>query len=66
MEDLIVSLFQKYPVLGTVLAGVLAAHALAVFIVNLTPTPKDDRVVRKVYKVIEWVAGIVTTKSKED
>lgn len=66
MEELIVDLFSRYPVLSTVLAGLVAAHALALFIVNLTPTPKDDKIVRKVYKVVEWVAGIVSTKSKED
>lgn len=65
MEELIVELFDKYPTLSTVLAGVLAAHSLAVFIVNLTPTPKDDRIVRRVYRVVEWVAGIVSEKSKE-
>lgn len=47
------------------LVGVLlAAHALALTIVNLTPTPKDDEVLAKVYSVIEWVAGIVTPKAK--
>lgn len=64
MEELVVSLFDKYPVLSTVLAGVLAAHALALFIVNLTPTPKDDTFVARAYKVVEWVAGI-TRRAKE-
>lgn len=66
MDELIIELFANWPVLSTVLAGLLAAHALALFIVNLTPTPKDDAVVRRVYKIVEWVAGIVTKKSKED
>jgi hypothetical protein len=65
MDDLIISLFDQYPVLMTVLGGLLAAHALAIFIVNLTPTPKDDEYVAKAYKVIEWVAGVVSKKSKE-
>lgn len=64
MEELVVQLFEQYPTLSTVLAGLLAAHALAQFVVNLTPTPKDDRIVRKVYKVVEWVAG-VTDRAKE-
>ena len=64
MDELIIDLFTKYPVLGTVLAGVIAAHALALFIVNLTPTPKDNQVVTRVYKVVEWLAG-VTSKAKE-
>lgn len=66
MADLIRQLFENYPVLSTVLSGVLAAHGLAIFIVNLTPTPRDDQWVRRVYKVVEKVAGIVSKKSKED
>lgn len=41
-----------------------AAHALAVGVVNLTPTPKDDNAVAKVYRVVEVVAGLVTSKAK--
>lgn len=41
-----------------------AAHALALAVVNLTPTPKDDAVLAKVYKVIELFAGI-TAKAKQ-
>jgi hypothetical protein len=48
-----------------IVAVLLAAHALAVAVVNLTPTPKDDEIVGKVYKVIEFVAGIFTRKAKE-
>jgi len=40
------------------LAVVFALHALAVAVVNLTPTPKDDAVVAKAYRVIEFLAGI--------
>ena len=65
MSQFVTSLFDKYPVLATVLTGLLAAHTLALFIVNLTPTPKDDAVVAKAYKVLEWLAGFVTTKSKD-
>jgi len=64
MEELIVSLFDKYPVASTVLAGLMAAHTLAVFIPSLTNTPKDDNWVRRVYRVIEWIAG-VTNKTKQ-
>lgn len=49
----------------------LAAHALAVAIVNLTPTPKDDealdnfsRTVVKVYRAIEILAGVITPHVK--
>lgn len=65
MDELIVSFVQKYPVVSTVVAGLLAAHALAVFVVNLTPTPADDRIVGKVYKFIEYIAGVISGKAKE-
>lgn len=44
---------------------IVAAHALAVAIVNLTPTPKDNAVLGKVYKGIEVVAGIITSTAKQ-
>ncbi len=48
-----------------ILAAIAAAHVLAVAIVNLTPTPKDDEVVAKVYSAVEFVAGIFTAKAKQ-
>ena len=42
-----------------------AIHALALAIVNLTPTPKDDEVVSKFYRIIEVLAGIVTRLAKK-
>ncbi|MHA5540351.1 hypothetical protein ACVSNP_23530 [Pseudomonas aeruginosa] len=47
-----------------VLGVIVASHALALAIVNLTPTPKDDEIVGKVYKVIEALAGVLTRKAK--
>lgn len=44
---------------------VAALHGLAVAIVNLTPTPKDDEVLAKVYRGIEVVAGIFTARAKQ-
>lgn len=41
------------------------AHALALAIVNLTPTPKDNTALSKAYKVVEVVAGVVTASAKE-
>jgi len=38
--------------------ALVAAHALAVIIVNLTPTPKDNAFVASAYKLIEWLAGV--------
>jgi hypothetical protein len=46
-------------------AALLAAHGLALAIVNLTPTPKDNEILAKVYKGIEWAAGFFTKKSKD-
>lgn len=50
---------------GGVLTALAAAHALAVAIVNLTPTPKDDEILAKVYRVVEIVAGLFTSKAKQ-
>lgn len=52
-------------------ALVVALHGAALVIVNLTPTPKDDealgnarRLVVKVYRAIEILAGIVGPLAK--
>lgn len=49
----------------------VAIHGLALVIVNMTPTPKDNelldgysRVVVKAYRAIEVLAGIVTPRVK--
>lgn len=49
-----------------VLSVLLSAHALAIAIVNLTPTPKDDQIVGQVYNWIETLAGIVTPLAKDE
>jgi hypothetical protein len=43
----------------------LAIHALALLIVNLTPTQKDNQAVAKYYRVVEILAGIVTRLAKQ-
>lgn len=48
-----------------IMAVILAAHGLALAIVNLTPTPKDNDALSKVYRVVEWMGGIVTSKAKQ-
>jgi hypothetical protein len=53
------------PYLTEILTVVVAAHALAIAVVNLTPTPKDNEAVEFVYKIIEYIAGIFTPKAKE-
>lgn len=42
----------------------LAIHAAASVIVALTPTPADDKIVGKIYKVIETIA-LVVGKAKQ-
>lgn len=47
------------------LTVLFAIHALALTIVNLTPTPKDDAAVAKFYRVLEILAGIITRLAKK-
>lgn len=42
-----------------------ALHALAVVIVNLTPTQRDNEAVAKYYRIIEILAGIITRLAKQ-
>jgi hypothetical protein len=44
---------------------IAAVHVLAVLIVNLTPTPKDNEFLRKWYPWIERLAGILTDLAKQ-
>jgi len=44
---------------GEIFNGLAALHAAAVIIVNMTPTPKDDAIVARLYRVIEVLAGIL-------
>lgn len=48
-----------------IISALFAIHAAALAIVNLTPTPKDNEVVNKYYRVIEVLAGVVTKVSKQ-
>lgn len=50
----------------------VAIHGAALVIVNITPTPKDNkyldsvsRVLVKVYRAVEILAGIVSRKAKQ-
>ena len=50
----------------------VAIHGLALVVVNLTPTPKDNealdsisRVAVKLYRAVEILAGIVSRKAKQ-
>lgn len=57
--------------LADYVALAVAIHGVALVIVNMTPTPKDNealdsytRLLVKLYRVIEVVAGIVSPKVK--
>lgn len=56
---------NNIPHIAEVLTLVLAAKGLAMAIVNLTPTPQDDGVVKTVYGYIEMAAGIITKRAKQ-
>jgi hypothetical protein len=50
----------------------VAIHGLALVIVNLTPTPKDNealhgatKVVIKLYRAIEILAGLLSKRAKQ-
>jgi hypothetical protein len=47
-----------------IIAALFAIHAAALAIVNLTPTPEDDKAVAKFYRVIEIFAGIFSKLAK--
>lgn len=49
----------------SIFAVLFALHAFALVIVNLTPTPADNLVLAKVYKVVEFLAGFFTKKAKQ-
>lgn len=50
----------------TDIVGVLAGvHVLALAIVNVTPSKKDDELYNKLYKVVEILAGIITKTAKK-
>lgn len=48
-----------------IVAIAAAAHALALVIVNTTPSKRDDLIYNRIYKVIEVIAGIITKTAKK-
>lgn len=57
--------------LADYVALAIAVHGVALVIVNMTPTPKDNkalndytRLLVKLYRVIEVAAGIISPKVK--
>jgi len=55
----IFDVLNQVPYLYEALQLIIAGHALALAIVNMTNTPADDKLVGQVYKYIEFLAGIV-------
>lgn len=58
--------------LSDYVALAVAIHGVALVVVNLTPTPKDNErlgdvahVVVKVYRAVEILAGIVSRRAKQ-
>jgi len=47
-----------------IISLVAALHVVALLIVNLTPTPKDNEIYGKIYGWVEKIAGIFS-KAKE-
>lgn len=62
MPDFVLNVLAHWETIVAVLAGL---HAVALAIVNLTPTPDDNIILGKVYKVVEGIAGVVTKTAKE-
>jgi hypothetical protein len=62
MPDLVNTILANWETIMAILVGL---HAVAVAIVNLTPTPTDDMILGKVYKVVEVIAGVVSKTAKE-
>lgn len=58
-------LITIYNAIETLIMFLIALHSLAVFVVNMTPTPKDDAFVARFYRVVEIIAGIISSKAKQ-
>ena len=50
---------------GEIVSVAGAIHLLALAIVNLTETPRDDEIYGRFYKVVEKLAGIITKVAKK-
>jgi len=45
--------------------ALFALHALALVVVNVTATPKDNELLAKAYTVLEYAAGLFSRKAKQ-
>ena len=48
-----------------IFTAVLGVHALAVVVVNATDTPADDKWLGRIYKAVEYAAGVFGLKAKQ-
>lgn len=65
MEDLVLRIWDMLPPWAAlVLTILMAAHPVASIIVALTPTPMDDNILGKAYKILEWVS-LTVGKAKQ-
>lgn len=64
MEHILSALDWLSTNMNTIMIVMASVHALAIAIVNLTPTPADNVWLGKVYKVIEKLAGVFTAAAK--
>lgn len=48
-----------------IVSAFLAVHVAALAIVNLTPTPKDNEVLAKIYPWVERLAGLISKRTKD-
>lgn len=56
MEQIIVDIANKYPIILTILAGLGLLVPFASFLANMTPNKTDDKIVAIAAKVIDWLA----------
>jgi len=61
----IFQMIASVPYLSEALQLIMAGHALALAIVNMTESPKDNDMLKKVYGYVEIVAGLVGSKAKK-
>ena len=49
---------------GDLVTAFAALHVVALFVANLTPTPKDNALIGKIYSGVMLVAGLVTKEAQ--
>lgn len=60
--QMLIKWFQDSNNIQNVLAVLGAVYTICLFIVKLTPTPKDDEWLSKIYKIVHGVIGKLGVK----